>query len=642
MNQKMKRSAAALLAMMTICSTINTGGVRTSLQWLDADQTITASAAGNAEYISGKTNSRFYAHYANDGYSLYFTVQDRNAKTAVVSGCWTRQERVFVSIPDTIPFEGSDYKIVGIADDTFMNQTGMITCNIGRYVETIGNYAFYGCSNMSYCYVNRLNGSGDMSLKTIGNSAFQSCSSLSGCSFVSRVKNIGNSAFSHCSSLNELYMQAIESLGVNAFAYCYSLAKVDLSESKLTTIPDSAFAESGSTIDSGKWLMPSTLKKIGYKAFYHVTNMKQIDIYNVTSIGSYAFADCHNLKYALAGANLTSIGQYAFYGCDPMEFFVCKNPKVSIGTKAIGFDHKREYTGKKSNFKVWGCSGGGTAKTYASNNGFVYSNTESAPAAMKNDFKPYMWSTGNNEKTFGDKNGNYLFMSAHTPYVTKDDVGKDWNGSCYGMAAASTLTYNGQLAVKDFSKSYNCIYDIPSDCSEFTKSFVNSLWSNYQSTPDYKLKGTYFDAEEQEMLHYIEYITYGADVAAVAFASSGSEPAGHANVCLGMEFKENASDRNTNPQWNNMDARILLYDVNWFSFKDDYCLYVNLETGEWGKEQLLDGKSKFVNYVYSSTKNPKFVFEIMYEPDSIISNSKTPQGRLAGMNLVNALLRIDH
>jgi hypothetical protein len=82
-----------------------------------------------------------------------------------------------------------------------------------------------------------------------------------------------------------------------------------------------------------------------------------------------------------------------------------------------------------------------------------------------------------------------------------------------------------------------------------------------------------------EMLRYAEYITYGADKAVFSVKQAG-EP-GHAMVCFGMEFKQNAEDKTTNPYWNGKDARILIYNVNSSQEdKADY-IYVNLTNGSW-------------------------------------------------------------
>ena len=48
-----------------------------------------------------------------------------------------------------------------------------------------------------------------------------------------------------------------------------------------------------------------------------------------------------------------------------------------------------------------------------------------------------------------------------------------------------------------------------------------------------------------------------------------------------MEFKKNASDINSNTDWNGMDARLLIYDPNTSEYTSGRNIYVNLASGNW-------------------------------------------------------------
>ena len=129
------------------------------------------------------------------------------------------------------------------------------------------------------------------------------------------------------------------------------------------------------------------------------------------------------------------------------------------------------------------------------------------------------------------------------------------------------------------------------------------------------------------MLKYIEYITYGADVAAVGYTYF---EVNHAIVCLGMEFYDNASDK-SNSRWKNgnMDARILLYDVNKDKFDNSYCMYVDFETGKWTMDY-----NDVTTLSSDKCGDFDFDFDVIYKPDSIISN-----GSLKGLNLLTRLIK---
>lgn len=78
--------------------------------------------------------------------------------------------------------------------------------------------------------------------------------------------------------------------------------------------------------------MPSTLKKIGEKAFYQCGKLEELVIPdNVTSIGYQAFADCRSLKNVTFGKSLEAIGAYAFYQCMALEKITFGDSLKTIG-----------------------------------------------------------------------------------------------------------------------------------------------------------------------------------------------------------------------------------------------------------------------------------------------------------------------
>ena len=75
------------------------------------------------------------------------------------------------------------------------------------------------------------------------------------------------------------------------------------------------------------------------------------------------------------------------------------------------------------------------------------------------------------------------------------------------------------------------------------------------------------------------------------------------------------------------DKRILLYDVNNNKFDNRYCMYVDFETGKWTMDYNDDA-------TFSSDKCDDFDFDVIYKPDSIVSN-----GSLKGLNLLTRLIK---
>ena len=88
---------------------------------------------------------------------------------------------------------------------------------IPNTVDSIHNYAFYGCNALTSITINN-------SVTDIGKSAFYGCSSLSSVAIGNGVTKIGNSAFAGCTVLNLLRLgTGIQSIAANAFAACTKL-----------------------------------------------------------------------------------------------------------------------------------------------------------------------------------------------------------------------------------------------------------------------------------------------------------------------------------------------------------------------------------------------------------------------------------
>ena len=625
MNNKLKRSIAVVLTAAAICNSL---GTTTGFSKININSVV-ASAAYVDPQTSGTTNKYFYSHA--DGYSLYFSVTSSSAKTATLTGCTITKDTVDINIPYTVSFNGVNYKVTSIGENAFRNQKRIENVWGNGCINEINSFAFAGCTNLSYV-------SGLFNTISIGNSAFMNCSKLENANFLDKAKKIGDNVFRGCTSLKYVNAPKLESMGSYAFAYCYGLTGINLENSTIKTIPDYAFAFIGST--GGKEALtiklPSTVQTIGNYAFYDAQRLELINLSNVTQIGDMAFTYCWKLKTVLTSDNLSSIGSNAFNCCDALEFFVCKNPNVSIGSRALGY----RQNSKGTNIVLWGSNGGGNVKTYATNNGLTYKNTEDAAKEAVKNFQPYVWTCGNTSSMFGDENGKYLLTEKHKKLVINEYTDKTWGGSCYGMAAISALVYNGYLKVEKFAtkksgEKYTSISAIDKNRSDFTCSFINSVWADQTSKCDYALSREFDDSRfdvkgvDAEMLKYIEYITYGADATIASYYESNKSETGHSLVCLGMEFYDNASDK-SNTQWENgnMDARILLYDVNNNKFDNRYCMYVNLDTGEW-----VMGKGAMPEK-YSSDSNKTFGFKLKYRPDLMIS-----YGDQTGVNLLTKLIR---
>lgn len=112
---------------------------------------------------------------------------------------------------------------------------------------------------------------------------------------------------------------SIKMISDNAFRYCSQLKNIDFISNKtqLTSIGSYSFANCTALSSIN---IPSTIKSIGNYAFYYdyASGLKDLNLSglaSLTSIGTYAFQYCYNLTSISLPSSLTSIGDYAFAGC---------------------------------------------------------------------------------------------------------------------------------------------------------------------------------------------------------------------------------------------------------------------------------------------------------------------------------------
>ena len=115
-----------------------------------------------------------------------------------------------------------DNGITQIAPYLLYRAKQLASVSVPRTVQTIGDYAFYGCGELiSVEFAENSN------LKTVGESAFAYCRSLKEFAMPTRVASIGKNAFLCCYSLPNMTLgYSVTSIGEGAFSSCSNLKKL--------------------------------------------------------------------------------------------------------------------------------------------------------------------------------------------------------------------------------------------------------------------------------------------------------------------------------------------------------------------------------------------------------------------------------
>ena len=286
----------------------------------------------------------------------------------------------------TIPSEVRGFKVIGINDGAFINLTGITSINIPNTIESIGRYAFQGCSKLESLHIPN-------SVKEIGIYAASMCTKLSELVLPEEINAIPASLCWKDSVLTSIDIPAsVRSIGASAFKDCVSLRFI-------TSLIEEPFFINSSVFDeivneksilyvpygtkekymSTKWwnsfkniIDTSPNKHIQFadtkvkaicianwdkdddgelseKEAAIVTSLESVFKYNeeitsfnelrffigLTSIDNDAFYGCSSLTSVTIPEGVTSIGGSAFYGCSGLTSVTIPESVTSIGDYAF-------------------------------------------------------------------------------------------------------------------------------------------------------------------------------------------------------------------------------------------------------------------------------------------------------------------
>ncbi len=191
----------------------------------------------------------------------------------------------------------------------WQNNTSVKKIIIEDGVESIGNYAFYGCANLTEVEISD-------SVKSIGKYAFYNCSSLSEINITDNIQIIGDYSFYGCKALRTITIgNNVNEIGQYAF-YNSGLNTVNLG-SGVEKIGSYAFGNCSSltSVNFG-----DNLKYIDAYAFYYCTSLYDLRLpEGLESFGDGAFMNCTSLRNVQLPSTLKSMGMGGFFYCMYLE-----------------------------------------------------------------------------------------------------------------------------------------------------------------------------------------------------------------------------------------------------------------------------------------------------------------------------------
>lgn len=259
-------------------------------------------------------------YYGDYYYSQHITSNIWNYETLEIYASWQSlfktSSGVITGLGDylsslvsefTIPEKIDNVTITKIEKNAFKEETQIEKIIIPDTVISIGESAFYGCSNLKEVKLSN-------NITILADNVFEKCTLLSKINIPTNLRQIGNCAFYKCEKLENLILpNTITSIGYLAFCQCASLKTINFPE-MLKEIGSSAFDD---CYNLEKIELPNLLETIGYDCFSGCSKVEEITIpRGVTTIGRRAFSGCINLnEVSLFCSNATTIDENAFSGC---------------------------------------------------------------------------------------------------------------------------------------------------------------------------------------------------------------------------------------------------------------------------------------------------------------------------------------
>ena len=256
------------------------------------------------------------------------------------------------------------------SENLFINDVEVKDLVIPDSVTSIGNYAFFGCSNLSSVIWNAKNcadpSSNDYapfyeSRSTIASFIFgdsvehipaylcYGMSALTSITIPNSVTSIGNCAFSNCTGISRLSVpNSVTEIGSDAF---YNMPLV-VYGGTATGSPWGARRVISSSLVEGDLVFEDEAHTILAQCLTTATGEIVIPS-TVTTIRKEAFRDCTGLTAITIPSSVTTIESSAFYNCTGVISITIPESVITIGTNAFSNVYNIQYNGTATG-SPWG------------------------------------------------------------------------------------------------------------------------------------------------------------------------------------------------------------------------------------------------------------------------------------------------
>ena len=187
----------------------------------------------------------------------------------------------------------------------FQGASCLMSVSFSPAVDTIGSYAFSGCSGL----IGMLDIPNTMT--RIESYAFQNCNSISSLRLGDSIAYIGSNAFYGCSLIQEVTIpNSLITIGSNAFGNCRHLRVVNYNATNCLYMASDVWTNCNlfTILNIG-----DNVTNILSQAFFNCSGLTSVVIPNsVTEIGWAAFRYCNGIRTVTIGSSVVEIDNYAF------------------------------------------------------------------------------------------------------------------------------------------------------------------------------------------------------------------------------------------------------------------------------------------------------------------------------------------